>query len=79
MFPLDDVIKSPGELQFQQRMKGNVKEVFGIAMTARFMGLTWGPHGAHMGPTGPRLTPYWPHETCYQGQYVLAQVRYGYK
>ena len=58
MFPLDDVIKSPGELQFQQRMKGNVKEVFGIAMTARFMGLTWGPHGADRTQAYPILAPW---------------------
>ena len=22
-------------------------------------------HGAHLGPTGPRLAPCWPHELCY--------------
>ena len=26
-----------------------------------------GQHGAHLGPTGPRWAPCWPHEPCYQG------------
>ena len=26
-----------------------------------------GPHGAHLGPVGPRWAPCWPHESCYQG------------
>ena len=25
----------------------------------------WGQHGAHLGPTGPRWDPCWPHEPCY--------------
>ena len=25
----------------------------------------WGQHGAHLGPTGPRWAPCWPHEFCY--------------
>ena len=28
---------------------------------------SWGLHGAHLGPTGPRWAPCWPHEPCYQG------------
>ena len=28
---------------------------------------SWGQHGAHMGPTGPRWAPCWPHEFCYLG------------
>ena len=28
---------------------------------------SWGPHGAHLGPTGPRWAPCWPHEPCYLG------------
>ena len=24
-------------------------------------------HGAHLGPSGPRWAPYWPHEPCYLG------------
>ena len=30
-------------------------------LIARFMG----QHGAHLGPTGPRWAPCWPHEPCY--------------
>ena len=28
---------------------------------------SWGLDGAHMGPTGPRWAPCWPHKPCYQG------------
>ena len=28
---------------------------------------SWGQHGAHLGPTGPRWAPCWPHEHCYLG------------
>ena len=28
---------------------------------------SWGQHGAHLGPVGPRWTPCWPHEPCNQG------------
>ena len=28
---------------------------------------SYGQHGAHLGPVGPRWAPLWPHETCYQG------------
>ena len=28
---------------------------------------SWGQHGAHLGPVGPRWAPHWPHEPCYQG------------
>ena len=28
---------------------------------------TWGQHGVHLGPVGPRWAPRWPHEPCYQG------------
>ena len=27
---------------------------------------SWGQHGAHLGPVGPRWAPCWPHEPCYQ-------------
>ena len=30
----------------------------------------WGQHGAHLGPTGPRWAPYWPHELCNLGIFV---------
>ena len=29
--------------------------------------ISWGQHGAHLGPVGPRWAPCWPHEPCYQG------------
>ena len=32
---------------------------------------SWGLHGAHLGPTGPRWAPCWPHEPCYQGRLEL--------
>ena len=28
---------------------------------------SWGQHGAHLRPTGPRWAPCWPHELCYLG------------
>ena len=28
---------------------------------------SWGQHGVHLGPTGPRWAPCWPHELCYLG------------
>ena len=28
---------------------------------------SWGQHGTHLGPVGPRWAPCWPHELCYQG------------
>ena len=28
---------------------------------------SWGQHGAHLGPVGPRWAPCWPHGPCYQG------------
>ena len=28
---------------------------------------SWGQHGGHLGPVGPRWAPCWPHEPCYQG------------
>ena len=28
---------------------------------------SWGQHGAHLGPAGPRWAPCWPHEPCYRG------------
>ena len=30
---------------------------------------SWGQHGAHLGPVGPRWAPCWPHEPCYQGYF----------
>ena len=34
-------------------------------LIARFMG----QHGAHLGPTGPRWAPCWPHKLCYLSRY----------
>ena len=34
-----------------------------MTLIARFMGATW----AHLGPTGPRWAPCWPHELCHLG------------
>ena len=31
---------------------------------------SWGQHGAHLGPTGPRWAPCLPHELCYLGRYI---------
>ena len=39
------------------------KLVLDVTLIARFMG----QHGAHLGPTGPRWAPCWPHELCYLG------------
>ena len=30
---------------------------------------SWGQHGTHLGPAGPRWAPCCPHEPCYQGMY----------
>ena len=38
---------------------------------ARFMG----QHGAHLGPTGPRWVPCWPHEPCCLGTSVLPKEK----
>ena len=32
---------------------------------------SWGQHGVHLGPTGPRWAPCWPHELCYLGWFWL--------
>ena len=33
---------------------------------------SWGQHGAHLGPVGPRWAPCWRHEPCYQGCLFMA-------
>ena len=48
------------------------------SLIARFMGLTWGQHGAHLGPVGPRWAPCWPHEPCYQGCHFIRNRNIGY-
>ena len=32
-------------------------------------------YGAHMGPTGPRLAPGWPHEPCYLGLLIISEIQ----
>ena len=34
---------------------------------------SWGQHGAHLGPVGPRWASCWSHEPCYQGIYPQEQ------
>ena len=36
---------------------------------------SWGQHGVHLGPKGPRRAPRWPHELCYLG-YCFPSVSY---
>ena len=31
---------------------------------------SWGRHGAHLGPVGPRGAPWCPHEPCFHGSYT---------
>ena len=38
---------------------------------------SWGQHGAHLGLTGPRWVPCWPHELCYlRVEYLSNQCSY---
>ena len=37
---------------------------------------SWGQHGAHLEPRGPRWAPCWPHELCYQGNNCHRQSWY---
>ena len=34
--------------------------------------VSWGQHGAHLGPTGPSWAPCWPHELCYLGPFLIS-------
>ena len=54
-----------GELRFLNKftVKPNA-----FLLTSQIKG-PWGPHGTHLGPTGPRWAPCWPHEPCYQFNY----------
>ena len=36
---------------------------------------SWGQHGSHLGPTGPRWAPCWPYELCYLGNLVYSWCR----
>ena len=38
---------------------------------------SWGRHGAHLGPTGPRWAPSWPHELCYLGAHSYHNLNDG--
>ena len=54
------------EYSLQVLFHGNVHGCLpSLTLIARFMG----QHGAHLGPTGPRWAPCWPHELCYLGTF----------
>ena len=36
---------------------------------------SWGQHGAHLGPTGPRWAPCWPYKPCYICRQVSTKAR----
>ena len=36
---------------------------------------SWGQHGAHLGPTGPRWAPCWSDEPCYLGSKAAVTVK----
>ena len=38
---------------------------------------SWGQHGTHLGPVGPRWAPCWPHEPCYLGKPSKPQANPG--
>ena len=35
---------------------------------------SWGQHGTHLGPVGPRWAPCWPYEPCYQGCFGASYI-----
>ena len=47
---------------------------YGVKMKQPWQQGSWGQHGAHLGPTGPRWTPCWPHEPCYLGTASLCST-----
>ena len=57
-----EVDRNKWRLLFKRRLLGQ------MSLIARFMGPAW----AHLGPTGPRWAPCWPHEFCYLGYYSVA-------
>ena len=68
MFPFDDVIMNKIQ-KFLNRIRGQTDWLgsFLISCTideTAWQG-SWGQHGAHLGPTGPRWAPCWPHELFY--------------
>ena len=48
------------------RSQGIISHGTDLPLIARFMWPTWGPPGSSQ-RHGPRWTPCWPHEPCYQG------------
>ena len=55
-----DIIKQTLLLNVARRLDA-MPSNFLVTLIARFMGPT------HLGPTGPRRAPCWPHEPCYLG------------
>ena len=53
-------------LYFLLMLTVNVIFLYGTGALPREQS-SWGQHGAHLGPVGPRWAPCWPHEPCYQG------------
>ena len=47
-----------------------------ITLITKFMGPTWGQHGAHLGPVGPWWAPCRPHEPWYLGSGQFCGQRY---
>ena len=39
---------------------------------------SWRQHGAHLGPTGPRWAPCWPHELCHLGNERKYSTHFGH-
>ena len=46
-----------------------------IITTMTLIASSWGQHGAHLGPTGPRWAQCWPHETCYLGRTTTVKLQ----
>ena len=57
-------VSSAIELFCHEVMKGN------LLICRHRLQSSWGQHGAHLGPTGPRWAPCWSHELCNQGKSI---------
>ena len=57
----------------------NVLKLGGINSTSQIVFSSWGKHGAHLGPVGPRWAPCWPHEPCHQGCFSSTSISWVYK
>ena len=78
MFPFDDVImdmgcafvNSRGDLCSTKKIATNklAQWYLRIKTWIPWTQSSWGQHGAHLRPTGPRWAPCWPHEPCYLGK-----------